>query len=138
LEGRLGKQLRGVLRAMNPRALAKAKVAPKRPSGEWVRGKKRGRRLLELFWANRGRCHYCGRGCILKPDSACDPLRATVDHLLPVARGGTNAWANLRLACFSCNTAKADKLPERQEDLLAIRDVYGMACIKGAIGGQNG
>jgi 5-methylcytosine-specific restriction endonuclease McrA len=39
-------------------------------------------------------------------------LCAEVDHLRPVARGGSNEITNLRTACAPCNTRKADFLLE--------------------------
>ena len=39
-------------------------------------------------------------------------LCAEVDHLSPVARGGSNEVSNLRTACAPCNTRKADFLLE--------------------------
>jgi len=36
----------------------------------------------------------------------------TRDHLVPLSRGGTNAWANVLTACSSCNTRKGNLLPE--------------------------
>lgn len=34
----------------------------------------------------------------------------TVDHIVPLAQGGTGALENLALACFHCNRRKADRL----------------------------
>ena len=34
----------------------------------------------------------------------------TVDHVLPLAQGGTDALDNLALACFPCNRRKASRL----------------------------
>jgi 5-methylcytosine-specific restriction endonuclease McrA len=56
-----------------------------------------------LFAAQKGRCFYCTKK--LKDYH--------VDHFVPLARGGTNYRANLRLACPDCNLAKSDKLPEQ-------------------------
>lgn len=36
--------------------------------------------------------------------------RKTVDHVMPLARGGTHAVGNLRIACLKCNCSKLDKL----------------------------
>ncbi len=44
-------------------------------------------------------CAYC-----LRPGK-------TIDHVLPVSRGGTNHLANLVVACGSCNSAKRDTTP---------------------------
>lgn len=42
-------------------------------------------------------CHYCGA----KAD--------TVDHIVPLAIGGTNGVYNLVPACRACNLAKGDQ-----------------------------
>ncbi len=50
----------------------------------------------ELF--RKGICHYCGR------KFAEDEL--TLDHIVPVARGGKSTRGNLAVCCRSCNQAK--------------------------------
>jgi 5-methylcytosine-specific restriction endonuclease McrA len=52
--------------------------------------------------AQRNRCAYCR--------SVTDELH--IDHIIPIARGGTNWPANIQLACPSCNMRKKAKLPE--------------------------
>jgi 5-methylcytosine-specific restriction endonuclease McrA len=47
------------------------------------------------------KCGYCGRG----------DLPLTVDHVVPKARGGNDAWDNLVAACTACNNKKGDKTP---------------------------
>ena len=49
------------------------------------------------------RCVYCGLGLDLE--------RATLDHVHPLARGGTHAPGNLVVACAPCNRRKGDMLP---------------------------
>lgn len=44
-----------------------------------------------------GPCFYCG-----------DDLATTVDHMLPVIRGGTDEPRNLVSCCLSCNSLKHD------------------------------
>lgn len=46
-------------------------------------------------------CWYCG-----------SPDRLTVDHFIPLKRGGAHAIENLVMACKSCNSRKAAMLPE--------------------------
>lgn len=43
-------------------------------------------------------CVYCGTG-----------ENITIEHLVPVSRGGTNASDNLAPACHSCNSGKRNK-----------------------------
>ena len=49
---------------------------------------------------DRFRCAYCGR-----PGH-------TLDHLVPISRGGTSTWLNTVTACGSCNGRKANRTPE--------------------------
>lgn len=44
------------------------------------------------------RCKYCLKDLDLKD--------ATIDHVIPTARGGTDYYTNLVLACVKCNTLK--------------------------------
>ncbi len=59
---------------------------------------------LVLFVRCGGHCWYCG--CQLKETSA------TIDHVLPIKRGGVTTLRNVVLACTHCNTSKADKTLE--------------------------
>lgn len=57
-------------------------------------------------------CAYCG----LRPG---DKQRAriltvrdfTVDHILPLSRGGKNTWSNTVCACYFCNQRKGNRTP---------------------------
>ena len=59
----------------------------------------------QLIAIYHGRCCYCLREVNLGKDS---PLSATVDHMLPIALGGSDAISNLRLACYACNHEKGE------------------------------
>lgn len=41
----------------------------------------------------------------------CDKRGTTVDHIMPVSRGGRNEWLNTVACCARCNSRKADKTP---------------------------
>ncbi len=45
------------------------------------------------------RCGYCGRS------------GHTLDHVLPLSRGGTSTWLNTVTACGTCNGRKANRTP---------------------------
>lgn len=61
-----------------------------------------------LFARDDYQCQYCGRRANeLKPRESL-----TRDHLIPMSRGGTNEWSNVVTACSSCNTRKANRMPQ--------------------------
>ena len=47
-------------------------------------------------------CQYCG--------VKIDRKDATLDHVLPVSKGGKSTWENCTTACGPCNASKSDKL----------------------------
>jgi len=57
-------------------------------------------------WTKRG---------VLKRDAHlcayCGDRAATVDHILPISRGGRNTWTNTVAACHTCNARKANRTP---------------------------
>ena len=58
-------------------------------------------------------CRYCGR--------KLSRTQQTLDHVVPLCRGGADELANLVLACQQCNTIKADRTPaEWAADILAV------------------
>ncbi len=50
----------------------------------------------ELF--RRGRCYYCGE--------TFPPEELTLDHIVPVSRGGRSTRGNMVVACRKCNAEK--------------------------------
>lgn len=46
-------------------------------------------------------CQYCGSG-----------ERLTLDHVMPVSRGGKSTWENVVTACYPCNAQKGSRTPE--------------------------
>jgi hypothetical protein len=48
------------------------------------------------------KCRICGR-------TAAEGARLEIDHVVPVARGGTNELTNLQVLCHTCNRGKGPK-----------------------------
>ncbi|KAM3108012.1 HNH endonuclease [Phormidesmis sp. 146-33] len=48
-------------------------------------------------------CEYC------HASEQWQYVQFTIDHILPIAQGGTDDLSNLALACFHCNRRKTDK-----------------------------
>lgn len=55
-------------------------------------------KLLKLWKSERQPCSYCFN------------LADTIDHIVPLVRGGTNFENNLIPCCRACNSSKANKL----------------------------
>lgn len=57
------------------------------------------RQRYEILRRDGFRCRYCG---------ACAPdVRLHVDHITPLARGGSDDPSNLCAACVACNLGKS-------------------------------
>jgi 5-methylcytosine-specific restriction endonuclease McrA len=78
------------------------------------RERAKARDLRESQWWKRrlakGLCHYCGRSAL--------PRELTMDHIVPVSRGGKTTKGNVVACCKECNTAKKQLLPMEWEDYL--------------------
>lgn len=66
---------------------------------------------LRIFKRDGQLCKLCGaltRFVNSKSDSAFidAPRAGSVDHIVPVSKGGTNIESNLRWVCRSCNCAR--------------------------------
>ncbi len=74
---------------------------------ELRRERARARELRASAWWKRrraeGRCGYCGRRTA--------PRELTMDHRVPLIRGGRSVRSNLVPACRACNAAKKYLLP---------------------------
>ena len=70
------------------------------------RERAKARELRQSQWWKRRRatgvCHYCGKHF--------PPHELTMDHLVPLIRGGRSTKGNLVPACKDCNTKKKHQL----------------------------
>jgi len=78
------------------------------PEGAGARREKAAARELRQsgWWKRRiadGRCHYCRR--------AVGAHRLTLDHVVPLIRGGRSVRGNVVPACKECNNTKKSLLP---------------------------
>jgi 5-methylcytosine-specific restriction endonuclease McrA len=64
----------------------------------------RNQRLRAKLFAENSCCRYCSIELHYR--------RATLDHVIPRSRGGSNAISNLRISRKFCNMAKAARLSE--------------------------
>lgn len=78
------------------------------------------KKRFEIFKRDDFCCAYCGKR----------PPQATleVDHINPVANGGTNDPSNLITACFDCNRGKSDRLLTSVPESLADKAARIKEC----------
>ena len=73
-------------------------------------------KLDEVIERDNGICYICG--CRTSKDDhyysrgwfACGDRYPTIDHVVPLAKGGMHTWGNVRLACHRCNRLKRDSV----------------------------
>ena len=76
-----------------------------RPARQWIKYDNRERHARgmvdppNVVWRRTGgRCWYCGRAVAKRERS--------LDHLVPIKRGGSNEPSNIVPCCLNCNRAK--------------------------------
>ena len=64
--------------------------------------REKARKLKKSSWwlakKNQGSCHYCQRKFA--------PAKLTMDHIVPLARGGASTRGNIVPSCLECNRDK--------------------------------
>jgi len=82
---------------------------------EHVRREKAKARALRQsqWWKNqcgRGQCHYCR--------ARVHPKKLTMDHVVPVTRGGRSTRSNVVPCCKDCNSRKQYLVPSEWQEYL--------------------
>lgn len=74
---------------------------------------KRQKWRFNAYKAQQGHCFYCSVEMVLEPQNSHQRHReCTLDHKLPLSRGGIDHWENSVAACSKCNRAKGDMTVE--------------------------
>lgn len=53
-----------------------------------------------VYLRDHGQCQYCGE--------RVSRNESTLDHVIPVSKGGKTTWENCTTACAPCNSSKSD------------------------------
>lgn len=63
-----------------------------------------------VYKRDNGICALCGGLCDFGDirDGVVGPAYPTVDHIIPLSKGGPHTWDNVQLAHFFCNSVKRD------------------------------
>jgi len=94
-----------------------ASFVPEADDADLRRERARARELRQSAWWKRrvasGICHYCRR--------AVGRQALTLDHVVPLIRGGRSVRANMVPSCKECNSKKQSRLPWEWDAYLAAR-----------------
>ena len=71
----------------------------------------------KLVKRDRHVCGICGQKVDGRRKSP-HPKSATMDHVLPLSRGGWHEWSNVQLAHRKCNEDKSNKMPQNMRKTL--------------------
>jgi len=63
--------------------------------------------LRDVFERDHGRCQLCRRK-VTMPTGKWSKRMATLDHIVPVTKGGSHTLVNVQLCCSMCNSEKRD------------------------------
>jgi hypothetical protein len=67
----------------------------------------------EIFERDGWRCYLCGKR-VKRTAARTDPNGATIDHIVPLSRGGVDAPSNVATAHWRCNREKRARLVDFQ------------------------
>lgn len=65
---------------------------------------------IAVLSRDKWKCHICGRKTPKKLRGTIEDNAPEMDHIIPLARGGTHTWDNVACACRKCNSDKGDRI----------------------------
>lgn len=77
--------------------------------------------LYYLYVRDKGKCYMCGRECDWNDSYykgnvfIAGDTYPSIEHIVPLSKGGAHTWENIKLACRKCNYMKSDSLPRLQK-----------------------
>ena len=74
---------------------------------------------MDIYKRDKGICKICGKKIDLKLEYP-HPMSLSIDHIIPLACGGTHEPKNVQIAHFICNSIKSSNSLEQGEQLRII------------------
>lgn len=77
--------------------------------------------LRGLYRRDKGQCYICGLLClwddyiVVNGTTICGEWYPSIDHVVPLSKGGDHSWKNVRLAHRRCNSMKGTDETRRVE-----------------------
>lgn len=91
---------------------------------------------VNIYERDNWTCQLCLKG--VNPNLVFpDPMCASLDHVIPLSRGGSHKSSNVQLAHLRCNTSRGNKvegLSPRPAIVLGNREVYTLSEASEALG----
>lgn len=84
---------------------------------------------MVVHMRGKGRCYFCGRTLSLRT--------MTIDHLVPIVRGGSQDIDNMCIACGPCNTAKGKQMIEEYRRACGVGQFPGERAARPVAGGLS-
>lgn len=81
--------------------------------------------LPKLYIRDNGICHICNEPCDYNDKQITDEghfiageTYPSIDHVIPIAKGGKHSWNNVKLAHHKCNGIKSDRIIRKDKALV--------------------
>lgn len=113
----------------------KVLVSPNRKQIAIKNGKyEKGISIKKLIERDGNKCYLCGRE-VSYSNSTIDPLYPNIEHVMPISRGGTHSWDNVKVSCRHCNIRKnsmtlEEYLKTQEEPCVSTSDKQGLLTVK--------
>jgi 5-methylcytosine-specific restriction endonuclease McrA len=95
------------MRCLDLSRKAKDRIARRARELQWAEHPQKLSRY-QVYAQSNGKCHICHELVDLRLEVP-NPLSCTIDHVVPLARGGSHTIGNVRIAHMICNTFKSDE-----------------------------
>ena len=76
--------------------------------------------MLKEYWRPKSRVRFNRKWVFLRDNYKCQycfkeltPTHCTIDHVVPVSKGGKTAWHNVVTSCRECNNSKGNSFEPR-------------------------
>lgn len=95
---------KGVKHATPEQVVKMALSAPDMQAEKVTRNSGKAKRAKQRLLKTKPFCHWC--------DARLTPETATLEHIVPLKRGGLDHHNNMTLACEKCNQGRGHNMPE--------------------------
>lgn len=74
--------------------------------------------VISVFEKHKWVCQQCRCKTPKTNISKTLPDAPTLDHIIPVSKGGGHLYSNVQLLCRACNTSKGNRIPKMDNSII--------------------